>query len=105
MKPFVIVESPYAGNVAENEEYARRACLDCIERGEVPFASHLFYAQFLDDSDSQARKLGIELGYELWEFADKIVFYVDRGISPGMQTALNRVSAHKLKFELRVLDS
>lgn len=102
MKPFVIVESPYAGDIAKNEEYARKACMDCIRRGEAPFASHLFYTQFLDDLDPKERELGISLGYDLWRFADKIVFYIDLGISPGMQQALDRVPEDKL--ELRSLD-
>ena len=44
---FVIVESPYAGDVAANVEYARAAVADCLRRGEAPFASHLLYT--LDD--------------------------------------------------------
>ena len=40
---FVIIESPYAGNVEENEEYARKCLRDCLMRGEAPFASHLLY--------------------------------------------------------------
>ena len=38
---------------------ARRAMLDCLKRGEAPFASHLLYTQALDDSDAAHRKLGI----------------------------------------------
>lgn len=39
----VIVESPYAGDVIRNVEYARAAMRDCLQRGEAPFASHLLY--------------------------------------------------------------
>ena len=37
----VIVESPYAGDVEANEEYARQCVRDSLMRGEAPIASHL----------------------------------------------------------------
>ena len=39
----VVVESPYAGNVASNVQYARRCLADSLWRGEYPIASHLLY--------------------------------------------------------------
>lgn len=44
-KPFVIIESPFAGEVEENIKYARQCLRDSILRGEVPFVSHLLYTQ------------------------------------------------------------
>ena len=43
----MIVESPYAGDMEANTEYARDACatLDSLMRGEAPIASHLLYTQ------------------------------------------------------------
>lgn len=46
MMRLVVVESPYAGDVKRNEEYARRAMADCLARGEAPFASHLLWPRF-----------------------------------------------------------
>lgn len=43
---FVIVESPYAGDVERNTAYARAAVRDCLMRGEAPFASHLLYMAY-----------------------------------------------------------
>jgi hypothetical protein len=84
----VIVESPYAGDTQRNIEYAKECCLDCIKRGEVPFASHLFFPQFLDDNNPDHRTIGLHMGYDFWEKAEEIVFYVDFGLSPGMEKAL-----------------
>jgi hypothetical protein len=41
----VIIESPYAGDVEPNVAYAKAAVLDCLSRGEAPYASHLFFTQ------------------------------------------------------------
>lgn len=36
----VILESPYAGDVCRNVDYARQCLRDCLLRGESPIASH-----------------------------------------------------------------
>jgi hypothetical protein len=41
----VILESPYAGDVAANTAYARACVRDSLSRGEAPLASHLLYTQ------------------------------------------------------------
>lgn len=84
----VIIESPYSGDIGANTRYARRALRDSIDRGEAPLASHLLYTQVLKDDDPEERMLGIKLGYEHWYGARAIIFYIDRGMSPGMQSAL-----------------
>lgn len=61
-----IVESPYAGDIAGNVDYARKACRDAYERGEQPFASHLLYTQFMNDDAPKEREDGIRFGYSLW---------------------------------------
>lgn len=96
-----IIESPFAGDRERNDLYLKRAILDSVNRGEIPFASHGFYTHFLDDADPVQRALGIELGYAFWEFADKLVFYTDYGISSGMDAAITQ-SVHRMKrIEMR----
>lgn len=60
----VVIESPFAGDVAKNETYARRALADSLARGEAPLASHLLYTQpgVLDDTDYVQRERGISAG-------------------------------------------
>lgn len=84
---FVIVESPYAGDIEANEEYARKCLHDCLIRGEAPFASHLLYTQpgVLDDLKPDERNSGIEAGIEIAKRADATVVYLDHGISKGME--------------------
>ena len=95
----VFVESPYAGDVARNEKYARLAMRDCIQRGEAPYASHLLYTQpyVLDDLVPEERKLGIEAGFEFAKVCARSVFYIDFGLSKGMLGGVeNAVKAGRL---------
>ena len=89
----VVMESPYAGNVEANVAYARRALLDCLQRGEAPIASHLLITQVLDDNDPDQRAAGIAAGVAWHGVADLVVFYVDRGMTRGMHEAWNAANA------------
>lgn len=105
MKTLVIIESPYAGDIEENVTYARAAMRDSLRRGEAPIASHLLYTQpgILRDEMPEERKLGIEAGFEWWRKADLIAFYIDRGMSPGMNAAWKRAVLLRKRYEKRTL--
>src|SRR3989344_4927912 len=93
MVQFVDVETPYSSETEEhlrrNLLYARACVRDCLFRGEIPFASHLFFTQpgILDDKIPRERDLGINAGKILIESLPSIttVVYQDLGISPGMR--------------------
>lgn len=102
-KPFVLIESPYAGDVEGNVAYAEAAILDSLHRGEAPFASHLFYTRMLDDLDPAEREMGIEAGLAIGKFASKTVVYTDRGIGPGMEYGIKRAEAEGREVEYRSL--
>lgn len=89
----VIIESPYAGHIERNAAYARACMLDCLERGEAPFASHLLYTQVLRDEEPEERAQGIEAGLAWHVCADRVAVYEDLGISGGMQIAIDRLLA------------
>lgn len=99
----IILESPYAGNVKQNVEYARACVRDSLMRGESPIASHLLYTQpgILDDNVPDERKLGIEAGLTWCDVAELHVFYIDLGWSAGMIDALERAVNMDLDFEYR----
>lgn len=104
----VIIESPFRGKTTEEAEknikYARVACIDAVfNHQEVPFASHLFFTQFLDDNKAEEREMGIQMGYDFWEKADKIIFYLDLGMSSGMKDALARAVMEDKPWEKRYL--
>jgi hypothetical protein len=101
----VIIESPYAGNIAESERYARAALADSLQRGEAPYASHLLYTQpgVLDDTDPRERALGMEAGFAWGAVANLVAVYCDLGISKGMRAGIDRAEDAGVPVELRSL--
>lgn len=103
---FVIIESPYAGNaddIKRNEYYARAAITDCLNKGEIPVASHLLYTQagILDDTQSAQRRLGIEAGLITGHICSKSVMYANYGMSPGMEEGVDRAKREGRSVEIR----
>lgn len=101
----VILESPYAGEVEANVDYARRCTRDSLNRGESPFVSHLLFTQpgICDDEVPELRHLGMEAGRAWARVADACVVYVDRGISPGMEYGIECAKEYGLEIEFRRL--
>lgn len=87
--PKVYICSPFAGDTRNNIEKARRYCAFAVERGYIPYASHLFFPQFLKDDDPEQRGLGLFMGLvyldgcrECWVFGDMV--------SDGMAAEIER---------------
>jgi hypothetical protein len=93
----VIIESPYFG-VHDACRYLACCGLDCIERGEVPLASHSFLPLCLPEHvllpgrGVTGRELGLECGEAIRALVKHTVFYVDLGWSAGM-IAANKAAA------------
>lgn len=102
----VIVESPYAGDIGANVEYARRAVRDSLARGEAPIASHLLYTQpgILRDDVPDERQWGIDAGLAWRAVAEASVVYTDRGITRGMEYGIAAARAAGRVVEFRSLD-
>lgn len=101
----VVLESPFAGNVARNIAYAKLCVKDCLRRNEAPIASHLLFTQpgILDDNNPEERKTGIAAGIAWVKVSDLQVFYNDFGMSRGMDAALNNALATGQQYEFRQL--
>lgn len=95
----IMIESPFAGDIPRNTEYAKRALKDSLNRGESPFASHLLYPQVLDDAILTERERGLAAGMDWLDACDGVAVYQDYGVSPGMKRAIRRA---KLKEKLLV---
>ncbi len=102
---FVVIESPYAGDVEKNIDYARRCLKDCFKRGEFPFASHLLYTQkgILDDNDKKERKKGINAGFAWGSKANLTAVYTDLGITKGMKQGIRNAKKQGRKLVFRTL--
>lgn len=103
----VILESPFAGDIEKNQDYARACMSDCLLRGEAPFASHLLYTQkgVLDDNQPEERKIGIEAGLDWGLMASATVVYTDLGVSLGMEKGIKRAREEGREIIYRELPS
>ena len=106
----VIIESPYRGDfykkTVRNILYARLCVRDSLMlRGEIPFASHLFYAQtgITDDMIPKEREFGMVAGWEIGKLASLSAFYVDFGWSSGMRNGMTTAINVKRPVEERSL--
>lgn len=102
----VILESPYAGNIQANVDYARKCMHDCFLKGEAPFASHLLYTQagVLVDEIPAERQLGIDAGLAWGAKAEATVVYVDRGFSNGMRFGIKNALKAGRPVQFRSLE-
>lgn len=101
----VILESPYAGDIEKNVEYARACVRDALLRGEAPIASHLLYTQpgVLCDEIPQDRQLGIDAGLAWRHVSEGTVVYVDLGVSSGMEYGIAAAKMAGKPVEFRVI--
>ena len=79
----IYVASPYAGDIEQNTEFAKRACRNVMNEGHAFFAPHLLYPQLLDDSNPQERQAGLDMGLAMLSRCDELWCYGDH-ISYGM---------------------
>jgi len=101
----VILESPYAGDILRNIQYARRCVRDSLSRGEAPIASHLLYTQdgILNDDILEERQLGINAGLAWISVAELTVVYADFGITAGMKDGMLQARKQGLEIEIRCI--
>jgi hypothetical protein len=101
----VILESPFAGDIERNIDYARKCMHDCLMRGEAPYASHLLYTQpkVLDDTNPKERQLGMIGGFAWIPISDYTVVYADYGISGGMWAGIYRAIEAGKQIRIRFL--
>ena len=71
-KPLIFICSPYRGDIEANLESARYYCRFAVQRGGIPFAPHLLYTQFLDDSVTQERNAGLSMGLEMLTLCNEL---------------------------------
>jgi hypothetical protein len=101
----VLIESPYAGDIKRNVEYAKECVKDCLRRGESPYASHLFFTQdgILNDDIPEERRQGIMAGLAWEDVADMVAIYADFGVTDGMKIGLDRHKKNLKYIEVRYL--
>lgn len=97
----IFVCSPLRGQFTENIEKAKYYCHRVMELGHLPFAPHIYFTQFLDDSIENERVSGIAMGIEMLKLFDEVWVFGDR-ISEGMQAEIDM--AKQLNMEIKYLN-
>lgn len=101
----VVLESPFAGNIPRNVAYAKMCMLEMLTLGEAPIASHLLWTQpdLLEDNNPEQRALGIAAGHAWLSGANYVVFYIDFGMSKGMDIGIQRAKENGTPYIFRKL--
>lgn len=99
------VSSPFRAETVEQkiryERYVRDACRDCITRGEVPIAPHLYLPKLLDDADELDRELALEMCRSLIDRVNCVAFYGDYGVSEGMNEEYEHANRKSCRATVR----
>lgn len=98
----IYICSPYAGSVEENIRFAKDACRYAARQACAPVAPHLLYPQFLNDTVSSERNVGIEMGLRLLTACDELWVCGSR-ISEGMEKEIDE--AKRLGIPVRSVSS
>lgn len=104
----VVIESPFHGKTKKetkkNIKYAQACLRDSLDKGEIPFASHLLYTQVLDDKIIFERNIGIEAGLMMTKNFDLTAVYTDLGpLTQGMQKGIEKSVQNDRTIEYRNL--
>jgi hypothetical protein len=90
MKVFIC--SPFAGDTVRNILAAQGYCRKAVAEGHVPMAPHLYFPQFLEDSDPEKREKGMTMGLMWLSHCDEM--WVFGEASPGMKTEIAYAEEH-----------
>lgn len=88
-RPIVYICSPFAGDIEKNVAAARTYSRFAVEQGYIPIAPHLLFPQFLNDSDSKERELGLFFGNAIMSKCSEIWVFGNH-ISSGMKAEIKR---------------
>ena len=86
-KRFIYVCSPLRGDYEKNMENAETYCRLIMRHvpDAVPLAPHLYFPRFLDDTDAEARELGMSAGIALLDKCDELWVFGIYNPSEGMK--------------------
>ncbi len=104
----VFICSPYKGGGESEDErqsvrnrnilLARQACRFALDQGCIPYAPHLYYTQFLEDTDADERKMGMVLGLSWLTQCDEL-WVIGRRITEGMRQEIRKAREWRIPVE------
>lgn len=75
--------SPCRGDYEKNIIKAQEYCLEAMNEGLLPIAPHVYFTQFIDDTNKRERRKGLEAGLQLLRYCQLIRVYGCK-VSSGM---------------------
>ncbi len=88
-RPLVFICSPFAGDTRRNVAAARDYCKFAVSEGNIPFAPHLLFPQFLNDNDLYDRETGIVMGLAMLTKCEEVWVFGDNH-TPGMRREIKK---------------
>lgn len=79
--------SPLKGDIKGNIEKARAYCRIAFEKGYAPIAPHIYFTQFLDESNPTERKSGLQYGLDLVRLSNELWVF-GKKVSEGMRAEI-----------------
>jgi hypothetical protein len=99
-KRLVYICSPYSGDRNKNIMEARCFCQIIMNHypDVIPIAPHVYFTQFLNDTDPTDRALGREAGLALLDMCDELWVYGLKNPSEGMQAEIDYALKNGIKI-------
>lgn len=100
-KKIVYICSPLRGDYEKNINAAKEICREVMTKypDVIPIAPHIYFTQFLDDTQAKERVLGMEAGIELLEMCDELWVYGIDNPSEGMQMEIGHALTNGIKIQ------
>lgn len=107
-RPLVYICSPYAGDMEANAAHARHYCRYAVDTGYIPLAPHLYFPQFMIDSNPNERNLALFMDIvllrkcqEVWVFGSVISTGMALEIAKAKNITRKSVILHRNYRRLR----
>lgn len=85
------MSSPLRGDIEGNIKKAEEFCRFVVDQGHLPYAPHVFFTRFLDDTVEKERKAGIAGGIEFLKVCDEMWVFGEV-VSEGMKKEIEVAS-------------
>lgn len=90
--------SPCRGDYEKNIIKAQEYCLEAMNEGLLPIAPHVYFTQFIDDTNKHERMKGLEAGLQLLRYCQLIRVYGCE-VSSGMRGEIQLAGVLGIEIE------
>ena len=98
----IYISAPYKDDVKKDMENTKKYCR-YIQWDGIPFAPHMYFAQFMDASYSTDRWKAMRMSLEILKTCDKVCVFADE-ITEEMIQEITEAKKHNIPIEFRNAD-